>query len=126
VTANEAERRKKAERIGRQAETRAAVMFRLKGYEILSRRYRTPAGELDLVVRRAKTVAFVEVKARSCLEEALLAVTPVQRRRIVNAARHWLASHCECADHDCRFDIVLVRPYQWPRHYANAFAADDQ
>lgn len=119
-------RRQQAERLGRLAEAKAAMLLRLKGYRISAQRWKSPAGEIDLIARRGSAVAFVEVKARSNADEALASVGPYQRRRIVQAAHHWLAANPDAAGCDCRFDIVLVTPYQWPQHIANAFAADDQ
>ena len=119
-------RRQQAERLGRLAEAKAAMMLRLKGYRISAQRWKSPAGEIDLIVRRGSAVAFVEVKARSRADDALASVGPHQRRRIVRAAHHWLAANPDAAGCDCRFDIVLVTPYQWPQHIANAFASDDQ
>ena len=118
--------RQKAEKRGRSAEIRAGVMLRLKGFRILEKRWKCRLGELDLVVQRGNTVAFVEVKARKTRDDAIASVDERQRRRIVAAAHQWL---CENPDHsncDCRFDIVLVTPYEWPKHMPNAFMADDQ
>ncbi len=119
-------KRQQAERRGHTAEARAALMLRLKGYRVLDRRWKSPAGEIDLVVRKGSVIAFVEVKARASTDEAVASVSPHQRRRIVTAAHHWLGENPAASDCDCRFDIVLVTPYQWPLHLANAFAADDQ
>ncbi len=119
-------RHRQAERLGRMAEAKAAMLLRLKGYRIAAQRWKSPAGEIDLIARRGLAVAFVEVKARSSADEALASVGPHQRRRIVAAARHWLAANPDAADCDCRFDIILVTPYQWPQHITNAYAADDQ
>jgi putative endonuclease len=57
-----------------------------KGYRILARRWRSPAGEIDLVARRRGIVAFVEVKARQDAASALAAIGLAQRRRIERAA----------------------------------------
>lgn len=119
-------RRQQAERLGRLAEAKAATLLRLKGYRISEQRWKSSAGEIDLIARRGSVVAFVEVKARANAGEALASLGPHQRRRIVRAAHHWLASNPDAAACDCRFDIVLVTPYQWPQHIANAFAEDDQ
>lgn len=119
-------KRQSAERLGRLAEAKAAMMLRLKGYRIVDQRWKSPGGEIDLVIRRANVVSFVEVKARQSAEEALSSVGPHQRRRIIMAARHWLAANPDTVDCDCRFDIVLVTPYQWPQHFENAFSQDDQ
>jgi putative endonuclease len=118
--------RQQAERRGHLAEARAAMMLRLKGYRILERRWKSSAGEIDLVIRRGDSVAFVEVKTRSSAEEALESVSIRQRRSIVSAAHHWLAANPGTNGCDCRFDIVLFTPYQWPQHLPNAFASDDQ
>lgn len=63
--------RQRAERRGRRAEKIAAWFLRAKGYAVLARRYKTPVGEIDLVARRGRTLAFVEVKARKEGEAAL-------------------------------------------------------
>jgi putative endonuclease len=116
--------RRQAETRGRWAEGLAAWFLRLKGYRILDRRSRTPVGEIDLVAVRARIVAFVEVKARRRRDQGLWAVTPRQARRISQAARYWIAGHPGLAGYDCRFDIVIVSPYQMPLHVADVFQDD--
>jgi hypothetical protein len=56
--------RRSAYRRGHFAEFAAAALLCLKGYRLLARRYRTPLGEIDLIAKRGRLVAFVEVKAR--------------------------------------------------------------
>jgi putative endonuclease len=73
------------------AESRAAALLMAKGYRILAKRFRTPHGEIDIVTKRRKILALVEVKARASLDEAAFAVTPRQQARIINAAQAWLA-----------------------------------
>ncbi|MHC2434280.1 YraN family protein [Bradyrhizobium sp. USDA 4451] len=110
-------------RTGISAESRAAALLIAKGYRILARRFRTPYGEIDLVVRRRNLLAFVEVKARASLDEAAYAVTPRQQLRIINAAQAWLMAHPEHAEFDLRFDAVLIAPKSLPRHLLAAFDA---
>lgn len=110
-------------RTGISAESRAAALLIAKGYRILSRRFRTPFGEIDLVVRRRNLLAFVEVKARASLDDAAYAVTPRQQLRIINAAQAWLMAHPEHAEFDLRFDAVLIAPKSLPRHLLAAFDA---
>ena len=118
--------RRRAFRRGHLAETAAAWLLRCKGYRIVARRVRTPMGEIDIIARRGRTIAFVEVKERPMPAAALEAVSPRQARRVVGAARYWLtgqpAARTEQAD--WRFDIIVVTPYLLPRHLPNAFGAD--
>jgi putative endonuclease len=116
--------RREAERRGRAMETLAALYLMCKGYRLVARRVRLATGELDLVVRRGRTIAFVEVKTRLDPEEALLAVDRIKGRRILAAARTWLARNLTSLEGDYRFDIVVVSPYHWPRHIENAFGAE--
>ena len=110
-----------AEKRGRRAEAVAAWLLRLKGYRVLSRRYRTPAGEIDLIVRRGRTIVFVEVKERSEEATAIAAITPAARRRIAAAAGLWLSRHPAAAGFDQRFDVVLALPGRLPRHLVSVF-----
>ena len=110
-------------RTGLSAETRAAAYLMAKGYRILAKRFRTPYGEIDLVARKRNLLVFVEVKARSSLDEAAYAVTPRQQQRIINAAQAWLMAHPEHAEFDMRFDAMLIAPKRLPRHLLAAFDA---
>jgi putative endonuclease len=113
-----------AYRRGLSAETIAAWLLRARLYRILARRYRTPAGEIDLIARRGRTIVFVEVKARPSETEAVEAVGPMARRRIARAAELWLAAHPAAAGFDLRFDLVIVVPGRLPRHIAAVFDAE--
>jgi putative endonuclease len=117
-------RRQAAFKLGLSAEGRAALFLAAKGYRELARRWKTPLGEIDLVMRRGKLIAFVEVKARPTLDEAAFAVLPRQRRRVIAAAEAWLAAHPEHAGYDLRFDVVLVAPGKLPRHLPAAFEVE--
>ena len=120
--------RRRAIRHGGWAEGVAAARLILAGWIILGRRVTAGRGngmgEIDIVARRRATVAFVEVKFRPSLAEAAAAIQPRQRGRIERAARHFLASHPDLADCDARFDAVLVAPWRWPRHLADAWRAE--
>ncbi|MDP1626023.1 YraN family protein [Parvibaculum sp.] len=110
-----------AHRLGLRAETLAVLLLRLKGYRIVARRLKTPAGEIDLVVRRGRSLAVVEVKARGEGGAAAEALLPRQQRRLERAAAHFLGRHPHLADLDLRFDVVLIVPRRWPRHLADAW-----
>lgn len=120
--AGEADRRR-AERRGRRAEAAAAWLLRAKGYRVLARRFRSPVGEIDLIVTRGRLIAFVEVKVRPTFAAGAEAVTPNAQRRIARAASAWLAAHPAFADRDFRFDVIVATTARLPRHVAGAFDA---
>lgn len=101
-------KRTRAERSGRRAETLAAWAYRLKGFEIMDRRYKSAGGEIDLVARKGPLLVFIEVKRRTAMDEALFAVTYKNRRRMEQAVKSWLARHPRLAQSDVRFDIAAV------------------
>lgn len=115
--------RRAAYRRGHAAERLAALFLLAKGYRPLARRYRTPLGEIDLIVRRGRTIVFVEVKARASLVEAFDAIGIAAERRIMAAADVWLAAHPGAAGFDLRFDLVLIVPWRLPHHVPNAMLA---
>jgi len=113
--------RRKAERHGQFAEYRAALCLLLKGYRILDIRYRTRLGEIDIVARRGEVLAFVEVKARPDALTGIDAVGFESQRRILAASDLWLARHADLAGLAQRYDVVVVSPRRWPRHFPDAF-----
>jgi putative endonuclease len=119
------ERRRVAFRTGISAESRAAAFLIAKGFRILARRWRSPAGEIDIVARRRRLLVFVEVKAREQLDDAAWSVTAHQRARIAAAAQAWLARYADDRIRDIRFDAMLVAPGRIPRHIPAAFDLDD-
>jgi putative endonuclease len=113
--------RRAAERRGKTAELLCLWHLRLKGYRILARRYKTPAGEIDLIVRRGSTIAAIEVKARADFDAATEAVTRRQQRRITRAVAHFLGGRPDLAMLAARFDVMLVTPRRWPKHLIDAW-----
>ena len=113
--------RARREAWGRLAETLAAFSLRLRGYRVIARRFRTPLGEIDLIVRRGRLLAFVEVKARIDRGQALEALGSRQRERTERSAQLFLALHPRYRDPDLRFDVVAERPWRLPHHLADAW-----
>ena len=58
-------RRQASERSGRRSEFKALWMLRLKGYRLLARRFKCPLGEIDLIMRKGQTTAFIEALLRN-------------------------------------------------------------
>ncbi len=100
--------RRVAEMRGRSAETIVADGWLAKGYDILAKRLRTGAGEIDLVVANEDHLIFIEVKARKSLADAAYAVTPSQQIRLLNAASAAMAAHAEWERPSTRFDVAMV------------------
>lgn len=109
-----------AEARGRRAETLAAWWLRLCGWQILARRARVPGGEVDLVARRGRTLAFVEVKQRRSEEAAALALDEYRLRRVAVAAERLAPRFARDGD-DIRIDAIFLVPGRLPRHLANVW-----
>jgi putative endonuclease len=112
--------RRDAERGGRRAERLAAWWLRLKGWHILAMRARTPVGEIDLVARRGRTLAFVEVKGRAKDEAAELALDDWRLRRVARAAEALAPRYARDGD-EIRIDALFIVPGRWPRHVADVW-----
>ena len=107
-----------AEKRGRTAETIACWYLRLRGWRILARRARVRGGEVDVVARRGRTVAFVEVKARATDDAAGLALDQYRLRRVAAAAEILAQRYARPGD-DIRIDALFIVPGRWPRHLPN-------
>ena len=95
--------------LGASGEAAAAAWYEARGYEVLARNWRDPGGELDLVVRRGRLVAFCEVKTRATwlVGSPAEAVGRAKQLRIRRLAARWLAASRVRAS-DVRFDVATV------------------
>ncbi len=114
------EERRVAEAAGRRGERLAGWWLRLKGWRILDRRVRTPAGEVDLVARKGTLVAFVEVKTRATAAELDWAIDERRLARVAAAAELLMPRYARPGD-DIRVDVILLAPGSRPRHIENAW-----
>lgn len=113
-------KRERAEKQGRAGEGRAALWLQMKGWQVLARRRKTPLGEIDLIVKRGRVVAFVEVKWRAAASELDHAIDEYRLSRVaaaVEAVAHEYAADGE----DIRIDVLLLAPGTFPRHIVNAW-----
>lgn len=101
-----AERGAKSYQAGLAAEDIAAQWYQNHGAAVLARRWRCPAGELDLIVRDGDTIVFVEVKHRKAqiFDDP---ITPKQWRRLENAAETYIVT-AVTGNAPLRFDVVIV------------------
>ena len=113
-------KRQAAEKRGRGAETLACWYLRLKGWRVLARRAKVRGGEVDIVARRGKTLAFVEVKARADEAAAAFSLDQYRLRRVAVAAERLAPRYLRDGD-DLRIDAVFIVPGRLPRHLANVW-----
>jgi len=93
---------------GLAAEDIAERHYTDQGYRLLEKRWRTKAGEIDLIVRAEDVVVFVEVKARKTHDAAAHAITPTQWARIMASAELFMSEHGFPPTTDLRFDAALI------------------
>lgn len=95
---------------GRAGEDEAARFLEARGLSVLARNVRAGGGEIDLVAAEQGAVVFVEVKWRRDASRGAPAeaVTPLKRRRLLSAARAWLAENPSGAAREVRFDVVAI------------------
>lgn len=117
------DRRQRAEERGRRGETRAMWALRLTGWRILAQRVRVRGGEVDIIARKGRTVAFVEVKWRDRAADLDHAIDAYRLRRVVAAAQQLAPRYIRDGD-DVRIDVMLLAPGRWPHHLANVWFGD--
>ncbi len=96
-------------RLGHAAEEAAAAWLTRRGWRVEAHRWRLGRHDLDLIVRRADLVAFVEVKLRQTTRcgAGVEAVGARKRRAIERAAWSWILRHGQAGDR-YRFDVIAM------------------
>ena len=112
--------RQSAEKRGHWGERRAAWWLRLHGWRIIGARVKMRMGENDLIARRGRMVAFVEVKTRATLAELDIAIDEYRLRRVAAAVNAVATRYVRSGD-DMRIDVFLIAPRAWPRHLVNVW-----
>ena len=101
-------------KLGEWGEARAVRYLRRRLYRIVATNYSNKCGEIDIIARRGKVLAFVEVKTRrgTAYGSGVEAVTARKQRQIIRAAQLYLLQTPDMRDLQPRFDIigVLVKP----------------
>ena len=105
---------------GMWAENFTKMYLRLKGYKIVEHRYKTPAGEIDILARKGINFIVVEVKYRKNMDTAFYSITDRQKQRLMRAGAWVMSSHGAI---NIRFDAVLISP-SGIKHIKNAFGQD--
>jgi putative endonuclease len=110
---------------GRAGEDLAASAALAEGYEIVTRNYRCPLGEIDLILQRGDVVVFAEVKTRTgtSFGDAWESVTPSKQNRLKKIAL-WYTREAGITDRSFRFDVFSIsnRKDRWDyRWFKDAF-----
>jgi putative endonuclease len=99
--------------VGAAGEQRALLHLQAAGLRLVARNFKSPGrggGEVDLIMREPDgTLVFVEVRQRASASHggAAASVGWAKQRRIIFAARHYLARLAHCPP--CRFDVVALQ-----------------
>ncbi|WP_114519941.1 YraN family protein [Altererythrobacter sp. ZODW24] len=113
-------KRQLAEQRGRKGERFASLWMLLQGWRTVAKRVKTPRGEIDLIVRRGDTVAFIEVKWRAKPADLDHAIDEYRLRRVAAAVE--AVAHEYAEPHETiRIDVMLLAPGHRPRHIINAW-----
>ena len=101
-----------AARLGRFGEWRARWLYRLRGYRVVARNARLGGGEIDLVLRRGRTLVIAEVKTRQSLRagEGYEAVGARKQQQLIRLGEHLLAREPHAL---LRYDIVSLYWNGW-------------
>lgn len=93
---------------GKAAEDRALRGYLDRGHRLVARRWRGPAGEIDLVMEKDGEVIFVEVKCSSTHARAAQALTRRQIGRLLRSAEHCIGTFPAGSATPMRFDVALI------------------
>jgi putative endonuclease len=104
---------------GLDAERIALLLLISKGYWPMAKRFLAHSGEIDLIVKRGRTIVAVEVKARKNLTDAAVTITPAKIARIASAMNQFRSQRRLDESYIYRVDAVLVAPRTWPKHLVN-------
>lgn len=107
--------------LGQSAEARAEAFLKTQGLKLVARNWRCRFGEIDLVMQDGTTLVFIEVRLRSRSDfgGAAASVTPAKQKKLLAAARQYLAALKTLPP--CRFDVIALDRDTAPEWIRNAF-----
>lgn len=112
--------------IGHLAEKKVCAFLEAKGLKLLMRNYHCAFGEIDLIMRDAQEIVFIEVRTRSTTVygSAIESVTLTKQRKLIKTATHYLQKQRWFDKVQCRFDIIGISEgrMEWIK---DAFSTDN-
>ena len=115
--------------LGKKGEDAATKFLLRRGYKIVERNWRCPAGEADIIAFDGSTLVFVEVKTRSDIDKGYPeeAITREKRARYERISAYYLRDS-KYEELCFRFDVigilVLGNNKATLRHHVNAFGVE--
>ncbi|WP_286239716.1 YraN family protein [Neptuniibacter halophilus] len=111
---------------GKDAEQQAEQYLCQQKLKLLERNYHCRFGEIDLIMQTRDTLVFVEVRFRRSAHfgGAAASVTPSKQRKIIKTAQHFLSTHPQHNNKNCRFDVIAFEygaAQEQPLWYKDAF-----
>jgi putative endonuclease len=100
------------------AEYISCIILFLKGYNIISRRYKNPLGEIDIIANKGNMIIFIEVKARKNFNKSMMVLSHRQKIRIESAAKLFIMQKKRYEGFDLRFDLIIFDGWK-PLHLKN-------
>jgi len=105
---------------GKQAEEQARMYLEKRGLIFVEANFFSREGEIDLIMKHADQLVFIEVKYRknTAYGSGFEVVNKIKQRKIIQAARHYLHKNQLTENISSRFDIVNIDPQntQWLQH----------
>ena len=97
------------QKLGQTGESLAARELERRGYRLLARNWRCPAGEIDLIAEQGSALVFVEVRTRrgDARGTPLESITPTKQAKLIEAAQTYLQESGD-EERDWRIDVVAV------------------
>jgi putative endonuclease len=116
--------------LGQRGEAEALRFLETQGYTLIAKNYRSPYGEIDLIVRdprRQCMLVFVEVRTNSDprFGDPLESISPRKQRQVAKTAHYYVVTR-GLEQSEARFDVIGIR---WDRgqarinHIQSAFEA---
>jgi putative endonuclease len=95
---------------GQHAEQSACHFLEKEGFKLVQKNYRTPYGEIDIIMQDQEALVFIEVRFRksSKFGSPFETVGPQKQKKIRASAAHFLQRHQKLSNFPCRFDIVAL------------------
>jgi putative endonuclease len=95
-------------KLGLMAEENACVFLQARGFHLITRNYRCPFGEIDLIMQDGEEIVFIEVRSRTHKNpnDAIESIDQLKQKKLLKSAIHFLQKRNQLDKVICRFDVV--------------------